>query len=57
LWPAVSRERLLRIDEEMYELVRWAFEDEIPRIAATIRARPHRNGDVSADYPPAVRYG
>ena len=57
LWPAVSRERLLRIDEEMYELVRWAFEDEIPLMAAAIRARPHWNGDVSADRLTAVRYG
>jgi hypothetical protein len=41
----------------MYELVRWAFEDEIPRMAAAIRARPHWNGDVDADHLTAVRYG
>jgi len=39
LWPAVSRERLRRVDQEMYELVRWVFEEEIPRLAAAIRAR------------------
>ena len=39
LWPAVSRERLRGIDEEAYELVRSIFEEEIPRMAAEIRAR------------------
>ena len=39
LWPAVSqRRRLRRVDQEMYELVRWLFEEEIPRLAAAIRA-------------------
>jgi hypothetical protein len=38
LWPDVSRERLRSLDEEMYELVRSVFEEEIPRMAAAIRA-------------------
>jgi hypothetical protein len=37
IWPNVSRERLQAIDPQMYELVRWVFEEEIPRMAAAIR--------------------
>lgn len=37
-WPAVSRERLRHCDEQMYELVRCVFEEEIPRMAAAIRS-------------------
>jgi hypothetical protein len=38
LWPRASRERLQALDGCMYELVRWVFEEEIPRLAAAIRA-------------------